>query len=405
MGLKINPLKFNRVKIKLSPLKISRVKFKIKRVHQVNPLQICTSLLSLLFTGYLAAIFMVYAGFLAISALKLYTIGCAGVGLFYALKRRQINFSLLLLVFSVLIFGLINNLLVGNVVIGDMFLQMCFIAIAFALCNINISPLQSAVLLYSAVAYYLTFIISGQSLEDAIYIVSKNYISVYLLAFLTYYYIAHRQKELKVHPVLVVFAVTLFGMGRGGILSIGSLAFLLLLLIITNNADIKTWHRWLTGILMVGIIFALVNVFYSTELFSKFIEMRFETPRFQFWQQYWEDAVSSLVGILLGAKINLNEYLQIEKTFDGNLHNSFMQLHANYGLVILVSLLALIMRTMTRYIKEKNYLFAILLLVLCVRASSDMVFGTGYTTFNSIFLYYLLLYPICTNKLPKISQR
>ena len=112
-----------------------------------------------------------------------------------------------------------------------------------------------------------------------------------------------------------------------------------------------------------------------------------ESKRTAIWSDYVSKSFSSFGNWFFGSHISGTQLLNL---YSENLHNSFLMLHAKYGMVVFLMVIILIIKSIVAYVKDRNFYFLSAMFICLFRMSFD------YTNFNglldTIFLV-LLLYP------------
>ena len=90
----------------------------------------------------------------------------------------------------------------------------------------------------------------------------------------------------------------------------------------------------------------------------------------------------------LGANTSNGTY-QWLSFYNGNTHNSFLMLHAKFGLLALGLLIVLIFLVVHKAIKEKNYIMIIILLAASARMFFDWIAFPG---LYDVLFWYMYLY-------------
>lgn len=247
---------------------------------------------------------------------------------------------------------------------------------------------------YSKILYYLaSFVILYQLIILKVPIrsfmkdgTSYNYISVLLLFYLLYYCITciQQRKKIDYFSAILFFIISLLAYGRGGIVTA---TFFLIFVVMARYKEInKTYQKIIVGIL-IFILFILIiinfsNIFIESGLFNKFIVRSniSEESRLLVWKAYIENLFGSCINILFGG----TKFIAFES---GNIHNSFLQIHASIGLLPLIYICYSYLSYIKLNLKERNYMPIICLLALVLRAMLDQLFFQGY---NEIFLYYFV---------------
>lgn len=215
---------------------------------------------------------------------------------------------------------------------------------------------------------------------------SYNYISVLSLFYLLFYCITCVQNKVKISyiSVTVFLIIALLSYGRGGIIT-ASFVWIFITLIRYKEIT-KKYQKIFVAMIIVSVMLLLIinftDVFIESGLFEKFI-IRLngeEESRFIIWGTYLQNIFSNVIALLIGGnKFNINQ--------SGNLHNSFLQLHASLGLLPLIYVLYSYITFINKNLKEKKYVIIICLAALIIRAFIDRLFFQG---FNEVFLYYFI---------------
>ncbi len=252
--------------------------------------------------------------------------------------------------------------------------------------------LTLAIYFFTALTILLR-IIQNVNMNHILLANSRNFISVLLLLPLLFYYVSchDKKKPIYVLPAILYFYISIYAVGRGGIVSSGFLVIALCIYKITQieNKNIKRL-MWLIIIIIaftVGLYMSNLNSLvigrFLNSYFSRFLlKGATDTSRVTIWNEFFTNNLDSLASFLLGSNTSLVRY-------DGNLHNSFIQAYASFGLMGFLILLVLLGRAIIQGFKQRDALFLILLFGLSLRAFTDRVFFQGYC---EIFLYYFILY-------------
>ena len=101
--------------------------------------------------------------------------------------------------------------------------------------------------------------------------------------------------------------------------------------------------------------------------------------------EYLKYATSNFKYFIFGVDIKtsgFSEYL------DYNLHNSFLTVHAYFGLIGLLGFSLLGIISIVRFAIHKKHMYLLILIVLLVRVSTDIIALPGYL--DSIIFYFLI---------------
>ena len=215
---------------------------------------------------------------------------------------------------------------------------------------------------------------------------SYNYISIVVMFYLCIACIVKEKngKEIPYIDAIIFLIISIVSYGRGGIAT--AIAFLILLLIakaINHNRSLKVY---LIG--AVGIIIALIagrqiyQHILSSGIFLKFQQMGLEGERIGIWTAFFQNARTSIWRIIIGGNPGIF-------SLEGNLHNSFLQMYATFGLIFSLALLYWYMRFYVGALKQKNLWLIVVATAFTLRAFTDKLLFRGY--FEIVFYFFVFL--------------
>ena len=222
---------------------------------------------------------------------------------------------------------------------------------------------------------------------------SYNFISVLALLYFGLYCLTRikNNKPLSLKDGLLFLVVCCMAYGRGGIIS--AVCFLSLLLLVKFcKSRMGANKKVLIGFLVLfSIIFfhsLLLDRLSDYEVFGKFRKMGMESNgRADIWLHFISNSFSSIKDFILGANPS--------KIFnDGNLHNSYLQMYANFGFVFFLSNVFITIFILIYYSRKRsrNIWLLILFVTFIVRALLDRVCFRGHCEilyFYFIFNFFL----------------
>lgn len=216
---------------------------------------------------------------------------------------------------------------------------------------------------------------------------SRNYISVLLLFTVLLYYLTcyQQKKELNIIPAIINFVICILAYGRGGILAS---AFLLAGLCFCKIIYVKGDREKIMLILLllaVAVIFFkyLIDTNKIYLMFNKFYkDGTVDSVRLEIWKSFLKNNFLTPETVLWGSGAK-------EVWEDGNLHNSFLQLYASFGLIPFVTISGLIIQAFIHGLREDALVWNVLFVTLLIRALTDKLFFQGYC---EVFLYYFVMY-------------
>ena len=272
----------------------------------------------------------------------------------------------------------------------DFLYSICYLGISVLVLQSTYDHMVSLGIFVFTAFSILLQILRGVNYDAILLANSRNFISVLLLSSLLLYYISchDKKKPILVTPVLLYFLISIYAKGRGGIIVSGLLSLGLLLYKYSRIGNKKL--KGLLGLLIGIVIIVTVFYFLQTEKyvsisinegFSAFKDRGIDSNgRREIWLTFLSNNKLGIIPFLFGSNASMTRA-------DGNLHNSFLQSYASFGIVGFIALLILIIHAFF-----KGILFAGLLL----RAFTDRVFFQGYC---ELYLYYFVFYHLYHRKI------
>jgi hypothetical protein len=188
--------------------------------------------------------------------------------------------------------------------------------------------------------------------------------------------------------------------GRGGILSSSILltGMVGLRVVRVNNIRNIIYTFFIVSCIVVFTIYLLYNPEFIYNNFGRFFQsdntLSYEEPRLIIWRDYIRSIDGSILNFISGG--------QLPTRHSGNLHNSFLNTHAKYGLFIVLINLSFLLRSLIYFIRNKKYEIVLILIVFITRAFTDLLFSDYY---GNVFLYYFVLYTLVIKSKNKIFSK
>jgi hypothetical protein len=335
------------------------------------------------------------------------TVGLWG-GIQLIQNRRLNNKPLTIILLCYVLSGLLDCFFIGNETFFDICSDLLTYCIAIVMFVYPIKYYQGVISFYVSCAFFVSAFFSG-SLTHGLLTSSGNYISILLILAASIYYIGLQNKTKQfrfwdVIPALLCFLLSIWAMGRGGIIST---AFLLILVVgILFRQKIqkgKVIYKFLFVLVIVAVAFILYKEISLIDQFmtlGKLGHEGLETPRPQMWASYLSKMAESPIYILLGTPL---EQVRVLHEIGNNCHNSFLQLHAYNGVVILCGFVYLLIKSIVYMYKNKLYALLAITLTIVMRGMTDkFIFGQ----YGMPIMLYLVFYPFAyvrKNKLAKVK--
>ena len=230
--------------------------------------------------------------------------------------------------------------------------------------------------------------------NDMLIGVSRNFISVLLLSFVLFYYISchDKNRDFSLIPAAISFYISIYAIGRGGILSTG---FLLISLSLYKIQKVSKSCRYLFFASIITIFFSLLiylvgtdSDFISNLLYKKFSRFfdagAIDSARLKIWGTFLSNNLQSVENFIVGSDVTIPF-----RRFKGNLHNPFLQAYASFGIIGFSMCTILTIRAFIIGMEKKDVFWLILFSTLIICSFTDRLFFEGYC---EIFLYYFIFY-------------
>lgn len=303
-------------------------------------------------------------------------------------KNVKIPFFILLTVLTGLCSMVYNqNMRAGNFIATILYIGMAMIMLKYKM-NHNITR----IMFYGLSIFFLYEMFMGESSSEVLYHVSRNYISVLMLTNLNLLYLSDidNNQPITLTPAILCFIISMWGIGRGGIITSGLLLGGILLIKVFSklSGEQKKFFIIISGSLLVILLIILMNTNILLKYFVAFQTKGMKTPRTFIYKEYLSAAKETFMNSVLGPPMR---DMRVSTVYSRNFHNSFIQAHAYYGLLFSIVIIFLLFNSLIFFIKRKNYVFVVLILTLAMRAFTDRLFFSGYA---EPLLYYYCFYPL-----------
>ena len=308
---------------------------------------------------------------------------------------------------------LLNGVFIGNVSAGDIINVVCFFGVLFSIYTSNMSTKIVNMMMILCLAFFIASWIRNP-LEPQVFSSSRNYNSIIMLLIACLYYpmFENRKQIIRIWPAILIFLISVWSMGRGGILASVVLLLGILYLRFKNLINRSKYRKviWcllglLTSLLLIVLLFydgvadrILDNTIFKLGKFSYADNSFGDSPRAVLWNEYLSKTASSLEYTLMGAP--LDQCMHIN-AFENNTHNSFIQLHAYSGVFSSIIVLFLIIRAELYYWKNNLSLHFLMMNIIILRAMTDKFIFYQYGF--PIFMYFLFYQETRTVALNKVQ--
>jgi len=297
--------------------------------------------------------------------------------------------------FSTILFFILACLVINMSVIGNADFKNILYAIIVApsisilLYSFDIKKITVYSIFFIPAAYTLYYLLSGGNPDEMLF-KSHNYISYYTVLNSLPYFVKCG-KDNQTPSIIIPFlclVISVLSIGRGGIIMSA---------ILTAGVALMNWNRkGVSGYLYKGIIVIIIAsiVYYGIspdfidQYFNRFVEYGMDsTGRGQAYSEYAETLVNP-INFIFGTPVS--NLFFVSKFLNGSLHNSYLTMHARYGIFALFLFYAMI-KGFVYLFKKRLFPICIVVLALLVKAFTDAD-TAGEATCGDIYVYVLLLY-------------
>ena len=278
-----------------------------------------------------------------------------------------------------------------------------FLGVAMLLYSCRLNPKLILTQFYAFSGILCVYAILGLPANAFLAIGSENNISTYLLLYLLVYLLSRRFTNAPVAllPIVVAIVITMWTGCRGGLLALGFLLVAAFLYNVLKTSEKKRylalWH-WLKGnririICAIVLICAAVVVVLSSSFFSSFIDklLRYggSSSRTNIWSEYISSTFDSVGNLFFGPDIINSSYPWLA-AYAGNPHNIFLSLHAHFGLIPLLLIVAMLVWSVIWCLRKKNYILGIVFVAALVRSFFDWTAFPG--LYDIIFYFAVVMF-------------
>lgn len=279
------------------------------------------------------------------------------------------------------------------------YLFVMYIGIGMLLVNFQLNyKLSFASFIFFA--FYILFQILLIGKTSIFYDSSRNYHSIVIIYHLILLYIATHTsgRKISLFPAILTFLISILSVGRAGIIVSAFILLGVLTYIILEKDKEKFFPiriKWLFIITLLIIVLMFTSLSIFENVYEKYFQRLHsqgltDPARLTLIKEYLGNLQESFSNILLGVPIYGNKVFE---SYGNNLHNSYLRLHSNFGLIGFIAFAVLVVKAFFRYAKS-NLLFFVLFSSILLRISTDQA------AFHGIFdplIYFFLLNDLNSN--------
>lgn len=299
-------------------------------------------------------------------------------------SSRIVKFETIIISIGGLMLGIMGMVNSGNAQMLNLLYMTFSVQIAILLSNPKVND---------RVYYYITIItaiiivlkIARYGVNSSIFPESSvNYISVFLMIPMCLYYARADlyERRYSLTPAVVSFILSIVAGGRGGFLSLAILVVPLILIKFFRKKQNRI-EKVLLGLFLLFVIFVagypLIQRVIDNSDFALIANFRNKASlkysyRYFCWDEYINKCLINQKDLVFGSNI---DDLHWANVLAGNLHNSYLFIHAYYGLFGIVAFMVLAIRIILFLVKKKKWVYLFSLLSFGVRAFTDHIFAAN----------------------------
>ena len=352
-----------------------------------------SSVVVLLFT----AIHMPYLFPGTVTSALYYVIVFFGIVSLFGMRSKLRVRSIFFWAIGAAFLSILNTVIIGNqnVIRTGILFAAFFLAIFFLLDEVDERAFAISVYINSL---FVLIKLLQNGVKGRVYDgYSNNYVSILLLSPAVLYYAvcSARGRKCSVFPATITCVLSFLMGGRGGVLSTGILLMGVILHKYFKDRESRR-ERVILGIILCIVlvpmmVYGIMSIFQneSSDLYivDRFTRFGMEGgQRLDIWNEYLGDLSLSWKYFVFGVDQSILYWAQ---PFEGNLHNSFMFVHAYLGIVGFVVFVVLMIRAMVKAIKSGKWLYFCAILTFAFRGFTDHVFGANRISAIIIALIFL----------------
>ena len=296
------------------------------------------------------------------------------------------------------VLSILNMVMIGNQNLIRTGILLASFFLAVLLLNEEVDEKAFSVSVYvNALLIVFKILQQGGGVKAQIYeVCSNNYVSILLLSPAVIYYAVcnARNKNCSILPICCTTLLSFMMGGRGGVLSTGILLVGVFLHKYFRDKESRR-DRVILGVILCAVIipiivYGLIRIFSSES--DLYIVDRINRrgmeggQRLDIWAEYLTDLGVNWKYFMFGVDQSIIYWAM---PFGGNLHNSYLFVHAYLGIIGFVVFICMILRAAYKAVRARKWLYFCTLLTFCFRGTTDHVFGSNRITVVILALIFL----------------
>lgn len=270
--------------------------------------------------------------------------------------------------------------------VNDMISTVCYMGI-----GLNLAKTKHSTELYKGLVYFvlgtllLRIVVFGEPISEIITFSSYNFISVLALFYLVLAVKVQIRngKNISCLEVALFLLLTLFSYSRAGIM-IGAIFTVLVLsdwAMHSRRTGLKIMMIFTGASILLIFCRQLWDMLLQSGLLNKFVSLSFTSNgRAEIWEAYIKSFFSGIEKIICGGDPSC--------ITEGNIHNSFFQMNAVFGLPFFCVNIYILLKMLYQYAKCKEYQLLIITVTFLIRCLTDRLLFRGYSEVAYFFIVF-----------------
>lgn len=218
------------------------------------------------------------------------------------------------------------------------------------------------------ILFYFIYYFRYQTFDTMYNLASENMVSVYLLLIFYLYYRANNAT--KFATAFFATASLILGYLSGSRTGLGCLLLLFIGLFIIRIMKMRNGKSFIFLVILTGIIGTFAVAFFGASVIQ---DIFYDSPRAYIWNLYMSK-LTNTKALVFGAPFSAHQAFAY---YINNLHNTFMNVHARFGLFPLVTIIYILYKCIRIGFKENRWHIVLFAVLYILRSLTDNTSFSG----------------------------
>lgn len=304
---------------------------------------------------------------------------------FFFPKKIEKNFFCFIV--GMILSAAISTLVINNKGINVMLMTLLYGGLAYVLLNTKLS-INLFKYAFIIIALFLVLnMLTGSIMNNSLLIEKRNSISAVLMIQLFLLYISYVQHNANwpIWPAIISTVIVFWTTNRSGTIVFVFILFWMLALKIKGKISFKRIFYISFLVLIIILIFKLFYSIAFEPMITRFLNRGIDSEiREIVLQSYVNSVKNNFKYMFFGVDIYHSGIFYI---LNYNLHNSFLRLHSNYGLIGVCLYLGFAIYALFSYIRNRQYIYIIIITSIFIRLFTDTM--AFYGPFDPLIIFLI----------------